>query len=632
MKEWCQNLKQVMRFFQNISPNKSFVLNIFTLSLGVILFALITFKSIVIIKSPQAQAGKLDLSNWDFQSDGIASLNGEWAFFWRQFADNEDQISPDDYVNVPDVWNNYNIDGFHPNGSGYATFVLNITGLSGNICIKIPPCSTSYELYINNHLMAHNGAIGKSDLSAVPDYNPETITFFADQSDVTIKIFVSNFTYARGGIWYPLLIGTKEQIDGINRGITYREVFVIGGIATIILFGLFAYTLGINKDSLKYFLLMLLLSGIRIMIYGDYFLIHMIGSFRWAVIAEYSTLTLLPMMIALFLQSLMGKKSRLLKIAIILEMCFFVCILFMPLHQFTKFTLFLEVWAAGISIYSTICLILSKYRYRYLIAAGSFIFIFTGIIDALYHKCVITAVTDESPMGLYLFVCFWGVALVKQIIDEKGKSIEADKKAQQAKFAYLQSQIRPHFLYNTLDAIANVCEKDGKAGSDLIVDLAHYLRRKLEFFNLEELVTLETELDFVNKYFSIEKSRFGEKIHLEYDIQIPLSTKLPTLILQPLVENAIRHGISAKTKGGCIYIRACSMVHGATYTVKDDGIGMQAEKLALVLSEEEANSGVGIINIHKRLLCLYGKGLSIESEYGKGTCITFFIPEVKSDD
>jgi len=134
-------------------------------------------------------------------------------------------------------------------------------------------------------------------------------------------------------------------------------------------------------------------------------------------------------------------------------------------------------------------------------------------------------------------------------------------------------------------------------------------------------------LEFVDTYFNIEQARYGSKIKLMKDIEIPLDYQIPVLILQPLVENAVRHGISKKQEGGTVNIRVMKLGDSLTIEIEDDGVGIDDEKLAQLLKDERTNQGVGLLNIHNRLLRLYGRGLEISSEAGYGTCIRLMIPK-----
>ncbi len=218
----------------------------------------------------------------------------------------------------------------------------------------------------------------------------------------------------------------------------------------------------------------------------------------------------------------------------------------------------------------------------------------------------------------------------KKLILYNEKLLEADRlkdKIMATEMSFLQAQIKPHFLYNALSAIANVCEKDGKQAGKLIIDLAIYLRGSLEFNNLDKLTTIEKELAFVDTYFHIEQARFGQKIQLQKKIEIPLDIQIPVLILQPLVENAVRHGISKKPGGGTVTVQMIKKDEKIYIEIKDDGVGISGEKLAVLLNGSGQNRSVGLQNIHNRLLKLYGRGLEISSEPGN-TCVKLSIPEV----
>lgn len=218
----------------------------------------------------------------------------------------------------------------------------------------------------------------------------------------------------------------------------------------------------------------------------------------------------------------------------------------------------------------------------------------------------------------------------KKLVLYNENLLEADRlkdKIMATEMSFLQAQIKPHFLYNALDAIANVCEENGEKASELIVDLSIYLRGCLEFNSLDKMVRIEKELEFVETYFNIEQARFGQKIQLIEEIEIPLDHQIPMLILQPLVENAVRHGISKKQLGGRVVVRGRQLSDGVSIEIEDDGVGMEGEKLARLLSDEMKDQGVGLLNIHHRLLRMYGRGLEIRSEVGHGTCVRFVIPK-----
>ncbi len=202
---------------------------------------------------------------------------------------------------------------------------------------------------------------------------------------------------------------------------------------------------------------------------------------------------------------------------------------------------------------------------------------------------------------------------------------EQQKLLQEAEYHALQAQINPHFLFNALNTISSVIRTSPTQGRELLLNLSSYLRGNL---NYSADIPLEKELEHIKAYVSIEKARFGEKLHVDFQVDAPLSLTLPPLTLQPLVENAIKHGVRGKKDGGTVTVLITSDSDGHRISVIDDGVGIEASRVESLLIKSEKSSSVGLINIHERLMHRYGKelGLKIDSEINKGTIISFCIP------
>ena len=140
------------------------------------------------------------------------------------------------------------------------------------------------------------------------------------------------------------------------------------------------------------------------------------------------------------------------------------------------------------------------------------------------------------------------------------------------------------------------------------------------------MILLEEELEFVETYVAIEKARFMERLKVKIICDDVPEINVPRLILQPLVENAIRHGVLKKAQGGIVEIIINKTNSEVCIIVNDNGVGIPQSRISSLLSGTDAFQGVGIINIHKRLIKYYGKGLDIKSNKNGGTCIAFSIP------
>lgn len=190
---------------------------------------------------------------------------------------------------------------------------------------------------------------------------------------------------------------------------------------------------------------------------------------------------------------------------------------------------------------------------------------------------------------------------------EKRKSM-----LQKAEFKALQFQVNPHFLFNALNTIASVCREDPERSRELLITLADYFRYNLDYEAY--MVPLEEELDHVNDYLELERARFEEKLIVSYDVPERMDVMIPTLILQPIVENAVRHGISADGKR-IVDIRIREEEDAFIVDIGDKGRGFKPDVLEKLETGEAIGNSIGLSNVHKRMKNIYGEnhGLKIMS-------------------
>ena len=187
----------------------------------------------------------------------------------------------------------------------------------------------------------------------------------------------------------------------------------------------------------------------------------------------------------------------------------------------------------------------------------------------------------------------------------------------QAKDKLLQSQVSPHFIYNALTAIREL-PNNPVATKKAIGDFANYLRQTLTTINENELIPFEKELENVQAYLRLEKLRFGNSLKVVYDIQ-KNDFKIPSMCVQILAENAVKHGVSVKREGGTVFISTQQTEYGILITVKDDGVGFDVEKAL-------DSSHVGINNVKNRIRSMVGGSVDIQSERGHGATASIFTP------
>lgn len=214
--------------------------------------------------------------------------------------------------------------------------------------------------------------------------------------------------------------------------------------------------------------------------------------------------------------------------------------------------------------------------------------------------------------------------LMEQNVHEQEQKRKSELKA-------LQSQINPHFLYNTLDSIIWMAE--GKKNEEVVLmtaSLARLLRQSIS--NEDEVVPIANEVEYARGYLTIQKMRYKDKLEFQIDVDPSiLHIPLIKLVLQPIIENAIYHGLKYKESKGLLIIKGFPKDGNAVLQVIDDGVGMDEETLAHIYDRHKVNyhsNGVGVYNVQKRLKLYYGEdyGITYESVVGKGTTATITIP------
>ncbi|MDG0795193.1 ATP-binding protein [Cohnella ginsengisoli] len=194
--------------------------------------------------------------------------------------------------------------------------------------------------------------------------------------------------------------------------------------------------------------------------------------------------------------------------------------------------------------------------------------------------------------------------------------------------AYLQAQIRPHFVVNTLNSMISSGETDPDRMRELGHAFASFLRMSFDSINTGEMVVLSHEIELTEAYLFIERERFGDRLKINWETEPGLQPLVPPLSIQPLVENAVKHGVLRQSAGGTVRVRVFRGKGCTTVEVVDDGAGMTEEQASRALTQSaSAGRGVGLYNTNRRLKRIFGQGLRIVSRPGQGTIVSFDIPD-----
>lgn len=246
------------------------------------------------------------------------------------------------------------------------------------------------------------------------------------------------------------------------------------------------------------------------------------------------------------------------------------------------------------------------------------------LIDAVNHYLRFTDI-HFYYFGLAVTMIYQIVRLVFDLRKQYLASIryqQMQKELYEAKVGVMVSQIQPHFMYNALSSIAMMCTIDPKTARQATVTFAKYLRGNMDSIKQTKPVPFSQELEHLKKYLYIEKLRFGDMLNIEYDIQAT-DFVLPQLSIQPLVENAVKHGVGMKKEGGTVTISTRETEDAFEVIISDDGVGFDtsAEK------KDDGRSHIGMENTRKRVKEMCGGEVRIESKVGEGTVATVVLPK-----
>nr|WP_155110042.1 sensor histidine kinase [Intestinirhabdus alba] len=242
--------------------------------------------------------------------------------------------------------------------------------------------------------------------------------------------------------------------------------------------------------------------------------------------------------------------------------------------------------------------------------------IVTGTLKIYYrHAHQITSSLQEMAIGL------------SQIIStqlEVSRAEQLREMANKAELRALQSKINPHFLFNALNAISSSIRLNPDTARQLIFNLSRYLRYNIELKD-DEQIDIKKELYQIKDYIAIEQARFGDKLTVIYDIDEEVHCYVPSLLIQPLVENAIVHGIQPCRGKGVVTISVAESGNRVRIAVRDTGHGIEQKVIDRVEANEMPGNKIGLLNVHHRVTLLYGEGLHIR-RLNPGTEIAFYVP------
>ena len=578
------------------------------------------------------EKGALDLSDWSFEAGGNVKLDGDWEFYWNksitpnQFAAGAPQMTGD--YPVPLYWTKYN--GLDLPSRGNATYrlVIKTNGEDEWLGLSVPELYTEYALYVNGQLLVGNGSLGGTPLRFL---NPSVFMFQPDGDQIEIVLQIRNQTHVNAGIGQSFTLGTPENIFWKNNIEIAIDLILVG----LCLFaGIYHLVLYLNRRKdykLLCFAIFCFSVAIRGLIanttYIMYFFPHLPFVIGSRIVTE--TIPLLTVTMLLYIHFLFrGYISKwLVWILVAVSGIYSLIVVFADPFIYTSifnWYLLVSLIVCGVGLYVAVTAIRHRSKEAVLYMTGT-LFIVAGAINDILVFLQALDTGYRLGVGLAVFAVIQSFIMAMQysrFIDERKSLYD---KLHETDLAFMQAQIKPHFIYNALSAISFTVGKDPKRAKELILDFSDYLRGCFDFSNASGLTTLAKEMEIVKAYLSIEKERFRERLNVEYDIEESPHVLIPMLSIQPIVENAVRHGLMPRTEGGTVAIKVWNEKGDTHIRVEDDGVGISHTRVEDLLVEH--TSSTGIRNINGRLKLKFGTELEITNKDEGGTRVEFVVPK-----
>ncbi len=586
----------------------------------------------------KAQQGILDLSEWDFDERPLHTLDGEWCFFYQKFIkpDGED-ILPDGFIRVPGLWNSFRYGGEEIGALAHGTYRLKVLlppDSREKFALKVSDMSGSYRLFVNGTEISSNGVIGTSRQEEKPQWKPLVRSLNTNSDELDIVVHVSNYHHIKGGMWESLVLGTEEAIYK-NRELNLLVSLVVSGVLFIsVYYYLIIFAVIQSNMASLYLAAFSFMACLRELFVREVAILLPFPNLSFDLIAklEYLTVPSGPLLLALAVYSLYRGSfpKKVLQVIVTVFAFYMVIILLTPLKIFAVLMdLYIILFVVTVVYLIYVVAKAAKSRRP---GAGTLLFgmlfLFLTILLDIGYFYKLHNNYDLS----YTFSIGLIILILCQMNSLSLYIAEVSQRAQQlakTEMAFLQAQIVPHFLHNTLNTVIHLTRESPEKARDLLVELSNYLRGKFNFdlYKRNTSVSLKYELDIVKSYLAIEIVRFNDRLEIEYRIEEQaLNCKILPFLLQPLVENAVRHGFKNKSDNCRLVISAMVQQNSLILSVADNGMGMPKEKILALTKADTNEHGTGLYNINQRLSAAYGANLSISSEIDKGTTISITIP------
>ncbi len=625
----------------NFKRNIIFVVTIMVTVMACIILPLLSYINPAILNNVKIIGANTDVKNFDITDGNSVSLAGEWEFYWNKHlvSENITERNPDLYVNVPSSWTGYEINGKKlPNGgiASYRVLVENIN-TEYPVVVSIFNLPGKCNVFLDGEFIFSNRSVPYNNGKSVtePYANPLVIDSSKKHHEVVVEV---ECDYSSGLTAIPVLSDYNSYLNEFMSSIALR--FILIGVVAFFAIGALAIAI-VRKDisdQLWLFLLCVVFIFRMLISNEGYTLSHgLFGDINYEIMTSliFVSTYIIKLCMLMHLVNVLGLKISHITLSFIAAV-FLVCA-FVPYFTYdyiyiAKAYMWIQSVAYAFDVYMIYKLsdsVVKKKKFAVLYLVFYCITAAALVTDNLYLCGYISnSVSFVMPFACFLFISlmlFVHIADTLSDYRKAQKAAELEKELAEINMTLMLSQIQPHFLYNALNTIKYLTKKDPQKAESAIVKFSGYLRTNMDSLTQKEPIPFEKELEHVKNYVSIEQIRFGDRLKIEYEIE-NIDFSIPPLTIQPIVENAIKHGVNQKPEGGTVKIKTYETGSYNIVCVEDDGVGFDVNE-----KKDDGRSHVGVTNIKKRLEIMLNAYIEIQSEINVGTKVTIKIPKEENE-
>ena len=613
-------------------------LSVVIISITLLCSIMLPFLSYVkpqVINTFDFKSAYADLKGYNLSETGPISLAGEWEFYWNKHivSDNISQCEPDLFVDIPSAWTQYDFKNKKLSNSGKASYktIIDNVKTSEPVLVNVNNLPGQCRVFIDNQCVFSNRGIpGQNTKTKFYSY-AQPITIDSGKHTIVIEVTCE---YSSGLTVVPQLSVYHDYRHAEMSAVAVRYM-VVGVVGFFAIASVLVCIIRKRVGNQLWVFLLCIIFVFRMLISSEGYMVthRLFGDLNYEIMTSliFVSTYIIKLCMYMYLNERLNLKIK--QGALVLISAVFLLCASVPYFVYDRiYVATIYMWLQSVAYLSDVFMIYKltgavvrkernaiPYLVLYCINACSI------VIDNFYLNGYIAGEGSYiMPVACMSFIALMIVLhLIESFEDYKQAQKTADLKRELGALntTLMISQIQPHFLYNALNTIKYMTKKDPKTAESAIVKFSNYLRANMDSLTQKEPIPFNKELEHVKNYIDIEQLRFGERLKIEYDILAENFT-IPPLTIQPIVENAIKHGVNQKPEGGTVKISTNETDNDFIVMVSDNGVGYDINQVL-----DDGRSHVGITNIKKRLKTMLGASVKTNSVIGEGTQVTITIPK-----